>query len=329
MKRSYRPWGHLKTILKASRVEKWDFFGCISTEDRFLSAYSLAKNIVKIANVQTVCIKEEKNQYSDIIDKRITEHTRLFFSHGYSVDNITGFKLLSPRGEVVNHIDHFIDQSCGNIILDISTLPKRFFFVYVKRLFKNSKIKNLLVTNTIPLSYTKNMTENYDYWNALPLFQAPFDKPKHSKFFIGIGHMPMGIADQLNDASEDVDIHLFFPFPGTSCSLNLSWEFLFKIQNELGHDHVDVIRVGAKNTSELFDYFEQITAGGSIQTLLAPFGPKPFSLAMAILATKYEFPVFYTQPRVYNPDYSIGVAQREGLPQVTGYLIKYEGASYY
>lgn len=38
---------------------------------------------------------------------------------------------------------------------------------------------------------------------------------------------------------------------------------------------------------------------------LAPFGPKPHTLGMALFAIENDCGLYYTQPKSYNPDYSL------------------------
>jgi hypothetical protein len=56
---------------------------------------------------------------------------------------------------------------------------------------------------------------------------------------------------------------------------------------------------------------------------LAPFGPKPHTLGMALLAMKYDLAMHYTQPRVYHPDYS------RGYGRTWAYVVKWNGRACY
>ncbi|MFP3675336.1 hypothetical protein SB724_21205, partial [Bacillus sp. SIMBA_031] len=51
-----------------------------------------------------------------------------------------------------------------------------------------------------------------------------------------------------------------------------------------------------------------LTHRGRLKAWLAAFGTKPVSLAMALFGIYYNAPVYYTQPTLYRPDYSTGVA---------------------
>jgi hypothetical protein len=50
---------------------------------------------------------------------------------------------------------------------------------------------------------------------------------------------------------------------------------------------------------------------------------------MAIFACKYNIPVYYTQPTIYHPDYSIGIQQMDGHPLILAYPIIANGVFIY
>ncbi len=56
---------------------------------------------------------------------------------------------------------------------------------------------------------------------------------------------------------------------------------------------------------------------------LAPFGPKPHSLGMALFAIKHDCGLYNTQPKSYNPDYS------RGRGEVWAYVVKWDGIPCY
>jgi hypothetical protein len=52
---------------------------------------------------------------------------------------------------------------------------------------------------------------------------------------------------------------------------------------------------------------------------LAPFGPKPHAVAMALYASQgVDMPLIYAQPRLYNPPYSFGSGD------CYGYVVKWD-----
>jgi hypothetical protein len=64
--------------------------------------------------------------------------------------------------------------------------------------------------------------------------------------------------------------------------------------------------------------------GGSARGLtLAPFGPKPHTLGMALYALKHGAGMYYAQPQAYNPDYC------QGTGETWAYVVKWDGVMAY
>ncbi len=67
--------------------------------------------------------------------------------------------------------------------------------------------------------------------------------------------------------------------------------------------------------------------------VLAPYGPKPLSLAMCLFAlsvpVEHRPAVVYTQPQVYAPKYSTGIGTVNGRPDVRGYAVTWAGHRLY
>ena len=306
----------------------YDFVGCLSTEDRCLTSRLLCSQRVRLEREMLVCIADADSQYTDIIEEKLENNRLKYQVHGGNLDNVHDCSLLASRGSVVQSIDQAIHESGGNIVLDISTLPKRYFFCYIKRILASAKVRNFVVTNTLPLRYTQEeLAENYSSWSPLPLFDPPFEAERHKHLIIAVGHTPMGLTDKVDALAKDVRVELLFPFPGTPKSFKATWEFVQSIEHALGE--IKLKHINARDASETYNHFFHATNEGNDGVLFAPFGPKPFSLAMALFASKYNQSVCYTQPQVYHPDYSIGVLEKQGVPQTIGYVVRVEGRDLY
>ena len=53
------------------------------------------------------------------------------------------------------------------------------------------------------------------------------------------------------------------------------------------------------------------------------------SLGMCLFAVRTNSEVFYTQPAVYNPKYSIGIAKKNGIADVQAFAIRLDGIEFY
>lgn len=98
---------------------------------------------------------------------------------------------------------------------------------------------------------------------------------------------------------------------------------------------IEIVRVPTHDVSISFDRLLQHSAGGQAPSLvLAPFGPKSLSLAMCLLGIARmkaggSTEIGYTQPSAYSPDYSTGIAIRDGAPVVTAYCLRLNGRDLY
>jgi len=190
------------------------------------------------------------------------------------------------------------------------------------------------VTYTIPEKYFDgNLAEEPTPWAHLPMFQrmssGPFDK-KPTNAIIGVGFLPFGLAELLKGDYDNAQVNLIFPFPPGPPNYQRNWEFVRNIETSypLRNDS-QIIRVDALDTSGCYRHLSTLTDEGNIQSIFAPYGPKPHSLAMCIFASQHDCDVYYTQPRVYHPDYCSGIKQASNLPETYAYCIKLTGQSLY
>ncbi len=72
-----------------------------------------------------------------------------------------------------------------------------------------------------------------------------------------------------------------------------------------------------------------ISKNSEFKLSFAPFGPKTFSVAMCLYAIQKDSAVYYPQPTVYHPDYSIGIKNNEPSEAVNAYWIKQGGINLY
>ena len=172
--------------------------------------------------------------------------------------------------------------------------------------------------------------------NTLPGFDGPLRLPERQvrKIVIAMGFEPLGLPDLVVQGEfAGVETHLLFPFPTPPNRIRKNWEFardLFpKPTASLKFQHVD-----GWNVPDVFDLLSTIGAGGQTQLTLAPYGPKPISLAMALYAGTHDAEpnataVYYTQPTAYNPRYSTGVRTIGGQAGIHCYAIKRLGKFLY
>jgi hypothetical protein len=329
---TYRPWGKLREVMESIGPERFIFLGCVGTEDRCTSALSELSKLGMIDTASLVEIIDVESEYSELALKKREKNKDTFESLGFGEGSIKKVNLLEAEEEIFNWIEDCIGKN-PKVVLDISSLPKRFFFPAVKILLRSLYVEDLIVVYSIPIRYySGNLAERPSDWRALPLFGSQqYPDPKYNLAIVGAGFLPFGLPDLLKYGFMEAKPHLFFPFPASPSTYTKTWEFVRKIESSLSLNGNDQLaHVNALDPSDTFDHINWLTKRGELTALFAPYGPKPMSLGMAIYATITSSPVFYTQPRVYHPDYSIGIKiDADGHPLVYGYCLKLNSRNVY
>jgi len=154
----YRPWGSAEWILSLSGPKQWHFIGAIGTEERSLCAW---------AHMRTLGIinSESFAQIHDVDSEKYRERNRIAFecrrhelvSQGGNLNSISSFNLMDELFQIIAFARN-AKNTKTSIVLDITSLPKRFFFPIFRLLVKNPDVHNLLVTYTSPDCWTKPLS---------------------------------------------------------------------------------------------------------------------------------------------------------------------------
>jgi len=277
-------------------------------------------------------IADKHSRFNSAIETCLHERLGEFASAGGNVSDIIDARLFNSHAEIVTIIDEFIRDSNGSILLDITSLPKRFFFPFIRRILTSaasSSIRDFIVTYTPPASYTKEpLAEDFNLWSQLPLFGGEYVATTPKMLVIAAGFESLGLQEQLKGES-DLPVKLLLPFPAPPSAFQRSWETIRKLRQQRSHEAFEVFRASAKDCADTFDRLVSLTDRNTQRAQLAPFGPKPMSLGMCLFAVRTNSEVFYTQPAVYNPYYSIGVAMRNGSVDVQAFAVRLEGVDLY
>lgn len=317
----FRPWGELAWLLNKLNKQNFDLIGCLSTELRCTESFRLLVSLNQLGRCQFLEITDPIN--SELHDELRIESRLKIKTIGAPI-SFENHSLLEPAGDIFNFVQRFIDSSDGNIILDISSYPKRFFFAMTKLLARNNKVKNLVITYTVPEQYfAGNLSDNAQSWAPLPLY-GPIE-PEDENFdlaVVGVGFIPLGLPDLLKDKQDKLELKLLFPFPPGPPYYQRTWNFINQMKVSSKIDTKQIYRIDAKSVPVIYDKIESFVFGGK-KILFAPYGPKTMSLAMCLSAIKNNSVVYYTQPTSYQPEYS------KGISQSFAYLIKIDGENIY
>lgn len=307
--------------------------GCLGFEDRFITAVDQAKSSFTLNDIFFLKVTDEDSVHSICIEEIYEEHTNQLND---ALDNnfrIKELALLESPRLLKDEVKRFLDVSCPNILLDISCFPKRFFFPILKLMLNSDQVQNLVVCYTLPQSYSKiGLAEDTLPWSHIPMFkQTEIKVSKKEKAIVGVGFMPYELPSLLKDDYPKAEINFVFPFPPGPPNYQRSWEFVRSIEKNYTVREGDsrIIRVDIKDVSRCYDHLLTISDTGNHSCVIAPYGPKTHSLAMALFASNFDCDVVYTQPRYYNPRYTTGVKYINGDPETYLYLIKSEGKNLY
>jgi hypothetical protein len=214
--------------------------------------------------------------------------------------------------------------------VDISSFPKRFFFPFIKRLLAAPQIETLLASYTLPESYpTESLAEDHVPLAHLPLFgPSSFPEKKIEAVIVAAGFMKLGLSELLDPHKQGVQIYTLLPFPPGLPAFHRNWEFIREIKKTVAELPMPT-RVEAFDCSDAFDHIYELTDKSRLNSILAPYGPKPLSLAMCLFASATGSVVYYTQPTAYNPDYSLGVKYWDKALACYAYCLKIAGARVY
>lgn len=327
----YRPWGLLDWIVDRGPDLKWDIFGCLGTEERSLAVpqYLREKRIFAsetILRIENSSQSRYDRETKDAFEKRAEEYERI----GGDPEKVIPQELLQRYGKTLEQINRRIDSSCGNILLDVTSLPKRFFFPALKCLLNDKRVRNLMVTYSNPQIYHRSpLSENFAPWGPLPMFGRVDDSKTSSKMIVGVGFSHMGLRDETGQDDGGNPIELLFPFPAPADSVRRAWRFVQELQQERNPERFKIYRHATNDMPGAFDRICSLTNGGKTGAVFAPYGPKPISVAMCLYASLTDSEVFYTQPTVYRPDYTQGVAKVGGKPKIWAYWVRMGGRDLY
>ena len=336
--RSFRVWNLLENAINAADVGEWAFVGCVSMEHRSTAALLLSREHLAFSRELMFRILDSRDSRFFLRSSELTQsNQRTLRNKGVSGDVFREHHLLGPFGAIQTEIDEFIDGcEAENLIFDITSMPKKLFFFVVKRAMqRRDKFDNILATYSEPERYSDGpLAENPQQWSTLPGFDGPRRLPEGRRVVIAMGFEPLGLPDLVMQGEfTGVGTHLLFPFPTPPGRMRKNWEFAKDLfpnpPSGLEFRHVD-----GMNVPDVFDVLSDIGRDGQTQMTLAPYGPKPISLAMALYAGRYESgrnatAVYYTQPTAYNPNYSRGVRKIGTKLAIHCYAIKRLGKFLY
>jgi hypothetical protein len=242
-------------------------------------------------------------------------------------------ELLEPHSEVAKSAFAFAENSRGNILLDISSLPKRFFFLILQILTMSDRVTNLAVSYAVPGRYdSERLQEDLQRPAYLPGFLPPTSRSSDAAntLVASVGFESAGLL-QLFDDDLKRHVHLLVPSPSPPPSHRRIWQM---VQDSVRASSPETVlhHVSVRDVPAVYRKLVALGEEGGEAMLLAPYGPKTVSLAMALYTMTFgrqSSAIKYSQPKYYSPQYATGVGSYRGRDDSYVYVIKAHGRLLY
>ncbi|MEO8361391.1 MAG: hypothetical protein ABI672_15270 [Vicinamibacteria bacterium] len=207
-----------------------------------------------------------------------------------------------------------------NLILDISSMPARVFGLLTSTLLRATAISELVVLYTEAGSYSdKNLTSDPQPVEPLPGFAGPLDETPR-RLVVSLGFESLGLRDFLENEASRHKIKWLLPFPAKTQWMKRQWRAIQGTTTAQAPASGDLEYAPAWDVNAAFRALEG-WFDIDPHLHLAPFGPKPHTLAMLLFAMEKDLNVSYSQPKSIRPDGTTGFGQ------TWSYLLKTDGSS--
>ena len=310
-------------------TRRWALLGALGTEQRSLATFAELHPTGCLASTQLLEIHDPLPRFAQLAAERLADRRSEFLAAGGATSDILPNRGLLDELHKITAIANATVQRGESVILDISSLPKRYYFPVLRELHANPEVKDLLITYTSPGSYPPHgeLSEGADDWLHLPGFAGPGSGKE--LLIAGVGFASENLQKHVGSIHDHEAIRILIPFPAPLGSLRRSWDAVYRLEGQRDRDKFANYRVDAYDMSAAFDRIVSLATNSSAHPAFAPFGPKPLSAAMCLYAAQRGATVYYPQPKAYNPDYSIGIGEIDGQKAIHAYWIKYGGESFY
>jgi len=306
-----RPWGSLEWVIaKTPRAgSRRTLIGCIGFEERSTAVPRLMYGH-GVRDINLFTVTDPPSRYSARIAEKIATNTEtLWEAKVCDTRPISTLSLFALDEEIAAIAQPVRDGTETELWLDITSMPKRFFFLLVKLALNTPSVSSLFVTYSQPAPgrYTReHLAEDPEMPQPLPGF-GPLASDL-DRLVVAVGFEPLGLSQLLGDYRDRKrDIYFIVPFPPGQPYSRRVWSTIHNIGFPGDHR---VRRVPALDTFGCVDVLTTLTSEADHGNVaLAPYGPKPISLGMCVYAARTGAAVFYTQPRVYHPDYTVGIGK--------------------
>ena len=309
---------------------RFSLIGCNSFEERCRCVPAMFVGSGQCTRTLLFEIADPPDAFPDFsteIRAKTDESSRRLTELGVKFRIIRG-PLLAMEDDLLGYMDYLYPQRGeGILVIDITSLPKRYFCFVIKRLIRDARVRGVVATYTSPADgiYGEgHVAQDPVSCDHLPGFTGPLHE-KSDNLVVSLGFELLGLrslVEMYHYSSRRM--RLLLPMPTGVAPISRQWsavkEFCDNTHRKLDRNNLEI--VATWDVEQAFRTMHRWN-GHSDGLSLAPFGPKPHSLAMMLFALKYGSGMYYSQPKSYSLNYSFGTGVS------WAYVLKWDGIACY
>jgi hypothetical protein len=318
------PWSSLERVLNQHPKEDWVFAGCLGVQSRSLAFFEAYKS--KTINARMLCVDEPVgSRWAERRSAMVDTNRRVLAALPVECAIEVPYVLGGIDEDLIGAVDEWLPEPGSSVVLDLTGLPDRALFWAVKTAFRRD-YKALIVSYAVASGYSGSDLFSVSAPRSIAKFGGIPDAKGPRLIVASIGYEVHGLALAVNEEIERApDWRVFMPQPSGPGFGARNWDVL-RLSGipELPMDHL-VQHYLLDVPGQLRSLRSLASEFSTSEIVLLPFGPKPTSLAMSLLATDANVAsrvrVVSAEPVHYNPDYTKGVARRDSRPEVYGFCL--------
>ncbi|MFN3818056.1 hypothetical protein [Blastomonas sp.] len=209
MPNTYRPWGPLQWVISQLPGDPWSLLGVLGTEDRCVAALNAlntglnAKKFFKILDPHM--------SPASAFDERFVEIQGRLEKEGLLSSDICTVDLLQDIDTIKEELDSFLQQAGHRVIIDITSMPKRWFFPITRFMLQYEDVSTIIFTYTSAEAYEEQLSSDPAALGPLPTFDSPRGADSYDELVVGVGFAPLGLRDIFE--ADIGKVRYLFPFP--------------------------------------------------------------------------------------------------------------------
>jgi hypothetical protein len=323
----FRPIPTLSFADAVGELASWGSFCVVSTlgpEERHSCGLQISSRL-NIGKRIAISVEPVRGAFPDVSDNWLAAVQRAEAAlHGAGLEFETVSVPLVATEDEILELARLCEEGGDRLIIDISCLPPRIFGLLISTLLRRASVRDLLVVYTEAGRYSdQRLTGDPLPIEPLPGFAGDSSEEK-TRLVVSLGFESLGLQDFLdNYRTGSAAIKWLLPFPARPAWMRRQWSAIHGAL-DVSPTPADLEYVPAWDINGVYHAMRR-WADLEPRLHLAPFGPKPHTLGMLLLARECGFTVSYSQPKSIRPDGSKGfgitwcyVLKRGGVELVAG-----------